>query len=101
VISNLCRNAGEAGASLVRCALRQEGSRLRGVVEDDGPGVDPREAERIFASGYTSKPDPTGTGRGLGLDLVRRTVGARGGAVELSGSALGGARFAFEMEVGR
>lgn len=101
VIANLCRNAGEAGAGLVRCTLRQEGSRLRGAVEDDGPGVDPREAERIFASGYTSKPDPGGTGRGLGLNIVRRAVVARGGAVELSGSELGGARFAFEMEVGR
>ncbi|WP_449281185.1 ATP-binding protein [Leucobacter sp.] len=101
VVSNLCRNAGEAGSGLVRCALRQEGSRLRGAVEDDGPGIDPREAERIFASGYSSKPDPTGTGRGLGLDLVRRAVTARGGTIELGGSELGGARFAFEMAVAR
>lgn len=101
VIANLCRNAAEAGATAVRCALEQRGPWLLGSVEDDGPGVDPREAERIFASGYSSKPDPTGTGRGLGLDLVRRAVAARGGTIELGGSELGGARFSFDMTVAR
>lgn len=101
VLANLCRNAGEAGAARVRCALSERGGLLAGVVEDDGPGVDSREAERIFTRGYSSKPDPGGVGRGLGLDLVRRTVAARGGSVELGGSELGGARFAFEMEARR
>ncbi|RGE21148.1 histidine kinase [Leucobacter sp. wl10] len=101
VAANLCRNGGEAGATLVRFALAQSGDRLRGSVDDDGPGIDPREAERIFAVGYTSKPDPTGTGRGLGLDLVRRAVAARHGTIELGGSERGGARFAFEMAVRR
>lgn len=101
VIANLCRNAGEAGATLVRCALTQRGARLLGAVEDDGPGVDPREADRIFVPGYTSKPDPTGTGRGVGLDLVRRAVSAREGTIELGRSGLGGARFVFEMAVRR
>ncbi|MBK0417443.1 histidine kinase [Leucobacter sp. CSA1] len=101
VLANLCRNAGEAGAALVRCELIERGDRLRGTVEDDGPGIDPREAERVFTRGYSSKPDPSGSGRGLGLDLVRRTVAVRGGTVELGRSELGGARFAFEMEVAR
>ena len=99
VIANLCRNAGEAGASRVRCSLVQRSRRLFGVVEDDGPGVDPRAAERIFTRGYSSKPDPSGVGRGLGLDLVRRTVASRGGSVELGRSEWGGARFSFEMDM--
>ncbi len=101
VLANLCRNAGEAGASRVRCSLRESDGILFGVVEDDGPGVEPHEAERIFTRGYSSKPDPTGIGRGLGLDLVRRAVTARRGTVELGRSELGGARFGFEMEAGR
>lgn len=99
VLANLCRNAGEAGATRVRCTLRQHGERLRGAVEDDGPGVDPRAAERIFTRGFSSKPDPAGTGRGVGLDLVRRAVTGRGGSVEVGSSELGGARFSFEMGV--
>lgn len=98
VVANLCRNAGEAGATRVRCVLRDDGGRLRGAVEDDGPGVDPRVAGRIFGQGFSTKPDTTGFGRGYGLDLVRRTVTSRGGTIEVGPSALGGARFAFEME---
>ncbi|MBL3685538.1 histidine kinase [Leucobacter zeae] len=98
VLANLCRNAGEAGASRVECALHERDGRFIGSVDDDGPGIDAAAAERVFARGYSSKPDPTGAGRGIGLDLVRRTVGSRGGAVEVGRSRLGGARFRFEME---
>lgn len=101
MLSNLCRNAAEAGASLVRCTLRREGDRLVGTVEDDGPGVSPRDSERVFDRGYSSKADPSGAGRGIGLDLVRRTIGSRGGTIEVGRSRLGGARFAFEIEAGR
>ncbi len=101
VVSNLCRNAAEAGAANVVCSLRNHGSRIVGSVDDDGPGVEPRVARRIFAAGYSSKTDTTGLGRGLGLDVVRRIVTARSGSVEVGRSPLGGARFAFELEAAR
>ncbi|WP_242435601.1 ATP-binding protein [Microbacterium sp. AISO3] len=101
VVSNLCRNAAEAGAANVVCSLRNHGSRIVGSVDDDGPGVEPRVARRIFAAGYSSKTDTTGLGRGLGLDVVRRIVTARTGSVEVGRSPLGGARFAFELEAAR
>lgn len=97
VLANLCRNAGEAGAHAVRCELRESGGRFHGVVSDDGPGIPPAHAAQIFSRGFSTKPDPTGTGRGIGLDLVRRTIAARGGSIEVSSS--GGTRFAFDMEV--
>ncbi|QCQ18276.1 histidine kinase [Microbacterium sp. RG1] len=97
VLTNLCRNAAEAGAARIRCILRERGDLLVGAVEDDGPGVDPRQATRIFALGFSSKPDASGSGRGIGLDLVRRLVTARGGTIEVGASTLGGARFSFEM----
>jgi two-component system, CitB family, sensor kinase len=97
VLTNLCRNAAEAGAARIRCVLRERGDLLVGAVEDDGPGVDPRQATRIFALGFSSKPDASVGGRGIGLDLVRRLVTARGGTIEVGASTLGGARFSFEM----
>lgn len=99
ILTNLSRNAGEAGASRVRCTLRQSGDRLYGVVEDDGPGVDRHVAARIFTRGLSSKADTGGRGRGIGLDLVRRLVTSRDGSVEVGASTLGGARFSFELEV--
>ncbi|MDY0830047.1 ATP-binding protein [Microbacterium sp. BG28] len=97
VLTNLGRNAAEAGAGRIRCTLREHGDLLAGAVEDDGPGVDPRQATRIFALGFSSKSDASGSGRGIGLDLVRRLVTARGGTIEVGTSTLGGARFSFEM----
>ncbi|EZP25208.1 putative signal transduction histidine kinase [Microbacterium oleivorans] len=98
VVTNLCRNSGEAGATRVRCVLREADGSLLGTVDDNGPGIDPKVAGRIFGQGFSTKDDPTGFGRGYGLDTVRRTVASRGGTIEVGASALGGARFAFEME---
>lgn len=97
VLANLCRNAGESGAHEVRAVLRggDDGIVLR--VDDDGPGVDPADADRIFDRGFSSKHDATGTGRGVGLDLVRRTVAAHDGSIEVGRSPAGGARFTIEL----
>ena len=95
VLANLCRNAGEAGAARVACALHEREGRIFGEVSDDGPGVDQAAADRIFSRGYSSKQDRTGTGRGIGLDIVRRTVSGRGGTTEVGRSPMGGARFRF------
>lgn len=100
VLANLCRNAGEAGATRVRCTLIERDGAFHGEVADDGPGIGPAAADRVFARGFSSKLDATGFGRGIGLDLVRRTIADRGGMIELGRSDLGGARFRFELEVG-
>jgi two-component system CitB family sensor kinase len=99
VVTNLCRNAGEAGAVRVRCTLTSQGGRVSGRVDDDGPGIDDRAATRIFARGFSTKADSAGWGRGIGLDLVRRVVTSRDGTIEVGASPLGGTRFTFEMAV--
>ena len=78
VLANLCRNAGEAGASVVRCVLTEHDGRFFGEVSDNGTGVAEGEAERVFTRGVSSKRDASGFGRGIGLELVRRTVADRG-----------------------
>lgn len=101
VLVNLCRNAAEAGATRVRCSLDLVGDVLHGSVDDDGPGIDPRDVEHAFTLGYTSKPDLTGTGRGIGLAVVRRAVTERGGEILVTRSAWGGTRFEFDMAAPR
>lgn len=98
VIANLCRNAGEAHATVVHCALTELDGVFHGDISDDGDGIAPSDVERLFMRGVSTKADRIGTGRGIGLDLVRRTVAGRGGAVEVGRSASGGARFRFTME---
>ncbi|MGL3198488.1 MULTISPECIES: ATP-binding protein [Curtobacterium] len=105
VIANLCRNAAEAGATRVRCTTGSRGTvggcdAVAITVEDDGPGIDPADAHRVFGHGWSSKTDDTGLGRGVGLAVVRRTATDRGGSVVVGRSAsLGGARIDVEMAV--
>ena len=99
VVTNLCRNAGEAGASRVRLHLVETEHSVHGTVDDDGTGIDPTQRSQVFSLGFSSKPDRSGAGRGIGLNLVRRLVTDRGGTVEIGESSLGGARFSFEMRM--
>lgn len=51
-------------------------------VADSGPGVPEDLRDRIFDSGFSTKPSGT-EGRGVGLALVRSIVSDAGGSVEL------------------
>jgi len=84
-LQNLVRNALEAmpngGKLVVRTALGADvADRVVVSVEDEGEGMDPRQAERAFDEFYTTKP----TGSGLGLAFVRRVARAHGGDASLS-----------------
>ncbi len=96
VVGNLVRNAVEAAGPDGRVdVLVLAGDGLLTVdVSDDGPGVAPADAARIFDRGVSSK---AAAGRGVGLDLVRRIAGARGGSITVGRSAAGGARFTVEI----
>jgi signal transduction histidine kinase len=47
---------------------------------DDGSGIPPEIAKRIFDPFYTTKP--VGEGTGLGLDISRRLVRRHDGQIE-------------------
>ncbi|MEV7828207.1 ATP-binding protein [Microbacterium enclense] len=96
VIGNLVRNAAEAAGpgGHVDVLVLAGDERLTIDVADDGPGVAPADAARIFDRGVSSK---AASGRGVGLDLVRRIAGTRGGSVTVGRSASGGARFTVEL----
>jgi signal transduction histidine kinase len=71
---------------------RAEGSRVVIEVADDGPGVPPHIADRVFEPLVTARPG----GTGLGLALARRIAAAHGGSIVLvPGSA--GATFRLEL----
>ncbi len=87
--------AGRAAGRSVTVRARRAGPRLAIEVEDNGAGVRPEDAERIFEPFVTTKP--RGRGTGLGLSLVRNTAIAHGGDVRVERSAGGGARFVIEL----
>jgi signal transduction histidine kinase len=75
VLRNLLVNALEAGASTIDVSARPDGTIC---VRDDGPGVTPERASRIFGV-YSGKFG----GAGLGLTLCREILRRRGGDIWL------------------
>ena len=65
------------------------------TIEDDGPGVDPEDRDRIFER--FARLDDARTrdegGAGLGLAVVRSIAERSGGRVTVDRSSAGGARF--------
>jgi PAS domain S-box-containing protein len=93
-LSNLCRNALEACVDAgIAPAIAIEGARddavLRITVTDNGPGVDPGIAERMFRPFVTTKA----RGTGLGLALVQKIIVTHNGRVTAGAAEGGGARF--------
>jgi signal transduction histidine kinase len=74
VWTNLIHNAIDAlgDAGTITITTRREGDCAVVDVSDDGPGIPPECADRIFESFFTTKE--AGKGTGMGLDLARRIV---------------------------
>jgi len=89
--SNLFRNAAEAmgGRGTIDVAVAGEGRGMVVTVADHGSGIPPELRSRVFEPYMTTKPD----GTGLGLALVRQTVGAHHGTIAVSETPGGGATF--------
>jgi nitrogen fixation/metabolism regulation signal transduction histidine kinase len=89
--SNLCRNALEACTSAPPKIVVEGGNdgagTLRVIVTDNGPGVDPALAERIFRPFFTTKA----RGTGLGLALVQKIIVTHNGRVTAANAEGGGA----------
>lgn len=98
--ANLCDNAvkfSPAGAC-VRVALESDAAVHRVTVEDDGPGVPPDVAPRLFQRFFTTDVDH---GTGLGLAIVKSVAEAHGGRVWFEQRDAPGARFVVELPVSR
>ena len=95
VFLNLLDNAVRAGADTIWVSLEEREGVLCVRVTDNGPGIDPGDADRIFRPFYTKRTD--GTGIGLGLYLSRRIVEEFGGSLRLAADR--GRRADFVVEV--
>jgi len=75
------------------------GGRVVLAVEDNGPGVAPRERRKIFEQFYRSEDLLTSEieGTGLGLSIARNIVRAHGGRIRVEDRDGGGSRFVVEL----
>src|SRR6185436_15856918 len=91
-LTNLGRNAFEAGAKTVTVsALRSDGE-VQVDVADDGPGIPP-QVEPVLFQPFSASTRAGGSG--LGLAITRDLIRAQGGEVMLASNGPSGATFLF------
>jgi PAS domain S-box-containing protein len=66
------------------------------AVRDSGPGLDPRNLDRLFQAFYTTKPH----GMGMGLAISHSIVEALGGRLWAASNVPSGAVFQFTLPIG-
>jgi signal transduction histidine kinase len=100
VVLNLIMNGIEAMAESMygqrRLQIRSandESGRVLVAVEDSGPGLDLGQADRLFESFFTTKPE----GMGMGLSICRSIIDAHGGRLWASPNLPNGAVFQFTL----
>jgi two-component system sensor histidine kinase KdpD len=102
VLVNLLENTGRhtpEGTSIMISAGIEEGA-VRVVVDDDGPGLPPGPAERLFAKFQRGRDDAesgASGGAGLGLAICKAIIDAHGGHIAAMQRPGGGARFVFTI----
>ncbi|MQA39664.1 sensor histidine kinase [Rugamonas aquatica] len=96
LLSNAVRFSPHGGQ--VAFHLAEAGGKLRIDCIDQGPGVAPDDAARIFEPFYQGARQPPGArrGNGIGLSIVYEYVAAHGGALQLLPSERG-AHFRIEL----
>ena len=96
LVFNALDAAGPRGRVWIRAGqIRPEDDLFPLVVADDGPGIDPTVAPRVFNPFFTTKNN----GTGLGLAIVHRIVEAHGGSIVVGPRDGGGAVFTVRLPV--
>jgi signal transduction histidine kinase len=97
VVGNLVENALRHGEGTVRVTISPCEGGAEVVVEDEGEGIPPETAARVFTRFWRGN---RGRGTGLGLYIVKGLVEAHGGSVDVGRAASGGASFRFWLPAG-
>jgi two-component system, OmpR family, sensor kinase len=94
VLRNLLYNAIRFAKRDIQVTFRSRDGVNQLTVDDDGPGIPEKDRQRVFDSFVQlERVGARKMGFGLGLAIVKRAVEWHRGAVSVSKSPLGGARF--------
>ena len=102
VLVNLLDNAAKytPAGSRIRVSARRVDEELVVMVEDNGPGLPLKDADKLFEPFTRGESEPATPGVGLGLALSRIIVEAHGGRISAENRPEGGARFRFTLPAG-
>ncbi|NOZ32794.1 MAG: HAMP domain-containing histidine kinase [Alphaproteobacteria bacterium] len=98
LVDNACKWAASS-VSLRAAPGDADGQWIVIEIEDDGPGLEPEEIEKVLRRGV--RLDEKTPGTGLGLDIVKELVDIYGGQFELKRADLGGLRVNLTLPAAR
>lgn len=102
VLTNLVDNAikymGERPTKRIAIACAQQGDRYRFAVQDTGPGISPKDKEKVFRMFARLAPNAS-QGEGIGLAAVRAIVNRHGGRIWVESAVDVGSTFFFTLPI--
>ncbi|MFG1948964.1 ATP-binding protein [Nonomuraea sp. NPDC048826] len=99
ILANLVENAVRHGRGTVTIGIESVGWGVAVSVRDQGEGVRPEVAPRVFRQFWRGNSRKRG-GTGLGLFIVKGLVEAHGGTITVQQAPEGGAEFRFTVPTG-
>jgi len=101
-IQNLIANSIKYGNGnkWLKITAQNGGDKIKIAVEDRGIGIAPKDLKHVFEPFFRSERviDEQIHGNGLGLSLVKQTVEAHGGTIEVKSEIGKGSRFTIELK---
>lgn len=97
VVANIVANSAVHGGASIAVDAARDGDGVAIRIHDDGPGIAPDRAERVFDRFYKSDASRAQGGSGLGLAIAREHARAMDGDVELDGGLGRGATFTVRL----
>jgi len=89
IVANLLDNAVSFSPSnskiRVICNTKKKEAQL--VIEDEGPGFNEKNINKVFNRFYSNRPEKFGEHSGLGLNIVKNIIELHGGSVKASNQA--------------
>ena len=99
LIDNAVKFSSGQARSRVKIDARREAGKVVCAVSDNGPGIAPRDQEKVFELFHQLNPEKGGTG--IGLASVRRALEALGGRIWVESEGEGhGSTFRFTLPAG-
>ena len=91
IIANLLENAISFSPPnskiFVKCDISKKNIQL--IIEDQGPGFNEKNIDKIFQRFYSNRPEKFGEHSGLGLNIVKNIIELHGGSIIASNQSQG------------
>jgi signal transduction histidine kinase len=92
IVANALRFSPEGGEIRLSAQRAAGGRGVSIFIDDEGPGIDPRDRDRVFEPFARSGPPSDTEGTGLGLFIAHSVISGHGWGIKAESSPAGGCR---------